>query len=222
MTSIELIDKFGPFIISPLGIQLGDYDRLSEADFEALLYHLATKQDELRWQVAAACNLYERAFRNHAYERAASIFELSPETIETWAYIERNVPYEIRRSERSIWFHKLVAKLEPDLQAEYLDYCIEHDLSHSRFEAWLIKQKDADLPPITYRSDRLFELEQENYNLINENLDLKEQLNDNEVETSQLSENKDYNGLVDKIIRLIQKLEQVYPDGVDLIKEYLG
>lgn len=36
------------------------------------------------------------------------------------------------------------------------------------------------------------------------------------------NEQRDYSPLVDKIIRLIQKLEQVYPPGVDLIKEYIN
>lgn len=35
-------------------------------------------------------------------------------------------------------------------------------------------------------------------------------------------EQRDYSPLVDKIIRLLQKLESVYPDGVEMIREYLG
>lgn len=210
------------FQILPLGITVKNGEEPTEQEFQALFEYLVFNRDKLRWQMAAACNLFSRYHRKNAYEKAAYLLDLSPETIETWAYIERNVPYDYRRGNLKISFHKLVAKLPPDEQRDYLDYCILNKMTYSTFERWLNIQMNIETPPVVYRSDRLHELEIDNYNLVTENSDLRKELGE-KVATSQLSENgePDYAFVTQRIINSIDNLADLYPPGIELIRQHL-
>lgn len=210
------------FQILPLGITVENSIEPTEAEFETLFKYLVFNQGSLRWQMAAACNLFSRYHRKNAYEKAAYFLGKSPKTVETWAYIERNVPYECRRNNLEISFHRLVAKLPADEQGDYLDYCILNKMTYDTFDRWLNKQMNIETPPVVYRSDRLHELEIDNYNLVTENSDLKKELRE-KVATSQLSVDgqSDYETMVQNIINSLDTLAELYPHGIDLIKQHL-
>ena len=163
----DLLNQY--FDIRPMGVSVCDGIKPPTEAFDALLLSLGGDMDNLRWQTAAACNLYERYHRKQAHLMAASRFDCSPETIATWCYIERKVPYNARVNGLSIWFHKLVATV-PDsaLQRQYLETCLEHSWSESVFEQWLREQRQVDIPESHWQTDRQFEQEQAVYNLTNE------------------------------------------------------
>jgi len=207
------------FTFHPLGLTLIDQTyQPDEVVFDGLFYYLAGRQDELRWQIAAACNMYSRYHRKDAYELAAEVMDLQAHTVAIWASVERNVPLEVRRPEVSIWFHQLVATLPPARQTECLAYCIANGLSHTRFEYWLNNRQGIPTPQVEYRSDKLYQVEQENYELLNENLDLKEQL---KIQTSKLSPDPDGPTLTRAICHAIDQLAAIYPPGVEAVKRHI-
>ena len=157
------------FDIRPMGVSVCDGIKPPTEAFDALLLSLGGDMDNLRWQTAAACNLYERYHRKQAHLIAASRFDCSPETIATWCYIERKVPYNARVNGLSIWFHKLVATVaNPTLQRVYLETCLEYGWPESTFEQWLREQRQVEIPESHWQSDWQFEQEQQVYNLTNE------------------------------------------------------
>ena len=87
----RLISQY--FDIRSLGVSICDGVQPPKEALDALLLPLAGDMDSLRWQTAAACNLYERYYRKRAYELMATRFGIEPETIEKWCYIERNAVF---------------------------------------------------------------------------------------------------------------------------------
>ena len=147
--------------------------------FDALILYLCGNEDNLRWQIAAACNRYERRYRKQAYIMAASRLDCSPSTVAQWCHIERSVPYNARVPGLSIWFHKAVATVKDSyLQREYLETCKDGNNGNgwalSVFEEWLAQQ-GVEVEETHYQSDRQFEQEQEAYKLANEVTTLKQE-----------------------------------------------
>lgn len=163
----------------------------TQQHFDLCILHLATRLDRLRWQVAAWANEYRRRFGVTAYEKAVALAGLSvkPETVERWAYIERNVPPCNRVPELSLWYHDAAAKLSPEAQPEAFTACLEQNMTCSEFYAYCAKlvARGAPVTPVAYPDDRKFELTQELYNLEVKYQEQGHALKSARVETSQLA-----------------------------------
>jgi hypothetical protein len=87
---------------------------------------------------------------------------VSVDTLKRYAYIEANVPYELRIANKTIWFHDLVASLPLDLQKQCLNYLQAHNCNYYDFKVFVqqvkaaVKQVDLSHPPAT-RADRMME-----------------------------------------------------------------
>lgn len=144
----------------------------TQAHFDLCALQLAANLDKLRWQIGAWANEYRRRFGGNAYERAVAVsgFSVKSETIEQWAYVERNVPPDNRRAELSLWYHRIVAKLPPVAQPEALEYCIKKGLGYSKFFNYVAnlgcsEGTEALSPRPGNSDDKKLELTQELYNL---------------------------------------------------------
>lgn len=163
LEELEALKEY--FDITETGIEpVGDDTPIPA--IEALGYALRLlSRDQMRWWVgdwAIIANskgpgtyeiLAEKIWDGH-YEGSS---------IETIAYVCRNVPGEVRRKELSFWFHKVVAPLngDPEKQAEYLEVAVNQGLSHSAFSK-LVSGKSSDEPaPTSREDDRIFELQME-------------------------------------------------------------
>lgn len=156
----ELIDQY--FNIYPTGISLKNPQEVPPIEaFDVLGYSLAGKADELRWQAASFCNLYKKYYPN-IYEEKAQHFFVRPQTIEVWAYVERNVPPENRTNEKTIYHHRVVAKIDDkQQQANYMQHCVDNNLSVRGLEKWVAQQRNEPAPP-SYE-DRQFKRMQAEY-----------------------------------------------------------
>lgn len=165
---INAIDQIAPslkdyFDINETGITPLEQNP-SVLALETLGYALKTlSRDAIRWWVGDWAIMTQRKGAGTYEILAAKIWEGHYEgnSIETIAYVCRNVEKEIRRPELSFWFHKLVAPLEPEKQTELLDTAIKQKLSFARFSK-LVSGKSQDEPLTGTRADdRLHELEME-------------------------------------------------------------
>lgn len=160
LTEIVLFEYFD---FRPMGIKVYPGIIPPKEAFEALGYYIASKADEVRWLAGAWCNLFIKYYGPEVYEKTAAICFRKPSTVETWAYVERNVPYEARVSGLTLEFHRLVATLkDPQVQKLYLRFCRLYGLRHSQFEEWLKNRVPVETSQPKYR-DRLYDAQQEAY-----------------------------------------------------------
>lgn len=161
-TEIVLFEWFD---IRPMGIELYPGVKPPQEAFEALGYYISTKADEIRWHAGAWCNLFIKYYGPQVYEQTAILCFRKPSTLETWAYVERNVPPEARVVGLSLEFHRLVAGLKaPTVQKLYLRFCRLYGLRHSQFEQWLKNRVPVETSQPKYH-DKLFEAQVENHEL---------------------------------------------------------
>lgn len=155
---------FEYFDFRPMGIKVYPGIIPPKEAFEALGFYIAARADEIRWLAGAWCNLFIRFYGPEVYEKTAVVCFRKPSTVETWAYVERNVPYEARVPGLTLEFHRLVATLkDPQAQKLYLRFCRLYGLRHSQFEQWLKDKVPVEMSQPRY-SDRLLEAQQEAYN----------------------------------------------------------
>lgn len=156
------------FEFTPVGIKtIGQPPR---AAFDALGMHLAANLDTLRWQLGAWYNLYRLNFGPGSCDAATAMYFLnvSLDTIKRYAYIEANVPYDLRLPDKTIWYHDLVASLPFDRQKQCLDYLQAHNCNYYGFKVFVqqikatLKQADLSHPPAT-RADRMIQDDQRIY-----------------------------------------------------------
>jgi len=165
----------------------------TQQHFDLCALQLATNLDKLRWQIGAWANEYRKRFGGNAYEKAVAVsgFSVKPETIEQWSYVERNVPSENRRSELSLWFHRIVAKLPPETQPEALGACFDGNMTYTTFNSYVAENyrelKTTPPPPPGNSSDRKYDLTKELYNLEIKHQERGVELKQMAVETSQLA-----------------------------------
>jgi len=186
------------FNVHPTGVTLCLTEPPREA-WEALVYHLAARNDEICWQVGATCNMYPKKYHADIYGWFAALLGRSHWTIQQWAYIERNIPAWARVEELSFWQHRPVARItDANLQREYLLACRAAGWNVGQFEIWL-ESKGVTPEEHHYQSDRAFEEEQAVYNAINQAAD---------AETE--------NALLRAEIEMIKRVREIEEDfGVD-------
>lgn len=156
------------FSIHPMGITVKNgVDRPEPPPIDAidlLGYYLSFKTDELKWQVGAWCNLYINYYGTDVYHQKSSIVKRKPQTIEVWAYVERNIPDHIRLPGVSFECHRLVASIKNHrLQYTYLRLCRLFNLKYKEFEQWLRDKSLVENSQPSYQ-DQLFVAQQEAYN----------------------------------------------------------
>jgi len=150
------------FRLDDVGVEpLGDYLPLTA--FELLGYELKRVSDDvLRWWLGDWMVILADQHGVNAYERmAAQIFDgqYKSSTMETMAYVARNVPKAIRKAELKFWTHKLVASKSVEEQREWLDKAVREGIGHNDL-ARLIYGEDHDVEPkhTTFTEDLQFEV----------------------------------------------------------------
>lgn len=137
MDNTEIV-LFEYFDFRPQGIKVYPGCVPPPEAFEALGYYISTKADEVRWWAGAWCNLFIKFYGSEVYEKTAVVCFRKPSTIETWAWVERSIPFEYRVPGLTLEFHRLVAPLDNHkLQRLYLRFCRFYGLRFTQFEDWL-------------------------------------------------------------------------------------
>lgn len=135
------------FAIYPTGILIRNGQVPPAEIFDLLGYYLSVKGDEMRWQVGSYCAMYSHYYPE-IYKIKAQQFFIKPQTIEVWATVCRQIPFEIRIPELSIWYHKLVAPIDDtETQERYLKHCLDNGMKYREFEEWVYKQRNLPIPP---------------------------------------------------------------------------
>lgn len=169
----EAIVLFEYFDIHPLGVEVCPGIIPPQKAWEALVLYLASKGDELAWQVGATVNRYPKKYHADVCGWFATLLNLSHWTIQQYAYIERNVFPEARTSRLSIWIHRPLAKIKDlNTQIDYITTAASSGWNLSQFEKWL-ETRGIEPEEMQYQSDRDFENEQRQYRTETDNADLR-------------------------------------------------
>ncbi len=152
------------FDIYPMGIKLKDPFSFPPIEaIDVLGYNLAINTDSLKWHIGAWCNHYIDFYGSDVYHQKAGIVKRKPQTIEVWAYVERNVPDACRVKDVTFECHRLVASIKDyKKQRIYLRLCRLFCLKHYEFENWLKERGLVEMSQPKYQ-DRLFDAEKAAY-----------------------------------------------------------
>lgn len=131
---------------------------------ETLGYALKVlSKDTLRWWTGDWAVMAGRQSTQTYEILAAKIWDghYEGKSIETIAYVCRNVPREVRRNDLSFWMHKLVARFPPEQQRELLAYAAANGLVHAQFSRYVGEIGEDEPQTFSRVEDQLFELDME-------------------------------------------------------------
>ena len=134
-------------------------------------------------------------------------------SIRVYATTLKNWPVKERRWNFGISFYQAVYHLPKDWRDGLMELAAAEDWNRNKLrEKAALLAKPNRLP--SYVDDVLYEQDKYIHTL-------EQRVNELEGNQESQKNKPDYNLLIDNIIRLIQKLRDEYPEGVEMIKEYL-
>lgn len=111
---------------------------------------LKAKQDRLWLEIGNWAVTVARYYGVNGYERLLAVcgFDNQSSMIEDWAYVCRNVPEEVQRSDLSFSHHRAVAPIKDrGLQVELLQLAIDSELTVNELRAYIKRLGNDNEPP---------------------------------------------------------------------------
>lgn len=136
--------QIGHFTLKPTGL-VADAQATPE-EWEQVGSVLQRLEGSIQWLIGDWFLYAERQWGS-TYEAVAHATGYSYDTLKDYAYVARNVELSVRTDKLSFGHHKLVASLEPNAQAEALQWAVDQNASISQFRKAL--NPDAPTPPST-------------------------------------------------------------------------
>jgi len=117
------------FVLGTTGLTVLGDDEINHDEWITLGRVLRTVDTALQWWVGDWLNYGITRKYGETYDTVSEILGMTTKTLQNWAYVSKHVETSLRREVLSFGHHALVAGMNADEQAHWLDHAEQNNLS---------------------------------------------------------------------------------------------